>query len=226
MSSVRNRSWIPGVRHVLAKGPLATTMTVATVAVGIPVLLARGLERRTPRLRDDFVAWLVGDPALAIAAGLAVGGVRGDRTALPEPRTVLASAPAAWVFPAGFLAFGFWQLRREEAVGLYSAEQSVAPTKLYHQFVTYPMLGALVSGPVVELFGGDSRGLVRKAAVLGFLSVWGLGLVYDASHPKLGHAPVRWRGLAPAPLARPWPTNSITLRVNNSKHPNHDLEVY
>ena len=146
-----------------------------------------------------------GDPLLAVAAGLAVW-LTGSRT--PHGLT----GPAAGVVAvAVMLLFGLAQWRDELRRGYYTRAQAVAPTKIWHQLVVYPVLGYwLWTAGIGGLSApGGAAVWAGKAVLLALVGVWAAANVYDRRHPKLGHPPFDWRLVRPWP--RPWAAESQTL---------------
>jgi O-antigen/teichoic acid export membrane protein len=112
------------------------------------------------------------------------------------------------------LLFGLVQWRDELRRGYYTAAQAVAPTKIWHQVVVYPVLGywlwtAGIGG--LSAPGGTAAWAVwaGKALLVALTGIWVATNVYDRRHPKLGHPPFDWRRVRPRP--RPWAAESQTL---------------
>jgi len=197
--------YLPVLGAALRHGPWIAGLCAFAVTPGALIVIARLLERRWLVPREQFAAVAYGDPLLAVATGLAVG-LTGSRT--PHGLT----GPAAGVVAVAVtLLFGLAQWRDELRRGYYTRAQAVAPTKIWHQLVVYPVLGywlwtAGIGGLSVT---GGAAVWAGKALLLALLGVWAATNVYDRRHPKLGHPPFDWRRVRPWP--RPWPAESQTL---------------
>jgi len=167
--------------------PALLALTAFAVSPGVHLLASPFLERRRVTWRDDYAAVLIGDPLLALAAGLAasISGPGGPR-----------GWPASWIagcaWLAGGWAFGAWQSRLELAAGRYTLGQILSPTKLWHQFIVYPLLGYWVTA--AEWSGLGSAGTpahrVQAAAIIACTIAWAT-LVWNAlRHPKTGHGTI------------------------------------
>jgi hypothetical protein len=195
----------------LRHGPLiAALASLAVTPVGY-ALVALVLERRILRPASEFVAVSCGDPLLAVAIGLGVWLLDG------RPPAGIASPPAGMVNLAVWLGFGLWQWRDEVRTGFYTRDQALAPTKIWHQLVVYPVLGywtwvACVGGLLAPA-GGRATAIVvaGKAGIAACIAAWILTVFYDRRHPRLGHPPYDWRRLRPRP--KPWPPQSTSLRI-------------
>ena len=197
--------YLPVLGAALRHGPWIAGLCAFAVTPGALIVIARLLERRWLVPREQFAAVAYGDPLLAVATGLAVG-LTGSRT--PHGLT----GPAAGVVAVTVtLLFGLAQWRDELRRGYYTRAQAVAPTKIWHQLVVYPVLGywlwtAGIGGLSVT---GGAAVWVGKVLLLALLGVWAATNVYDRRHPKLGHPPFDWRRVRPWP--RPWAAESQTL---------------
>jgi hypothetical protein len=179
--------------------PALLALAAVAVAPGAHLLASPLLEARRVTWRDDYAAVLVGDPLLALAAGLAAsmsppGGPRGWPTSW--------MAGCAWL--AGGWTFGLCQSRHELAAGRYTLGQILSPTKLWHQFVVYPLLGYWVTAAEWSGLGaaGTPAHRLQAATVIACTATWAV-LAWDAvRHPKPGHGtldPTRLRKI----LSRP-----------------------
>ena len=195
--------YLPVLGAALRHGPWVAGACAFAVTPGSLVVLARLLERRWLVPGEQFTAVTYGDPALAITVGLGVS-LAGTRS----PHGV-TGAFAGWVTVAVLLLFGLAQWRGELRRGYYTRAQAMAPTKIWHQVVIYPVMGYWVW---TSCLGGLSAGgsWVAKVLLVAFLGVWVATNVYDRGHPKLGHPPFDWRH--GRPQARPWAAESQTLR--------------
>jgi len=120
--------------------PVLLALTALIIAPGVHLLLSPLLEGRKVTWRDDYAAVLVGDPLLAVAVGFAANLCR---PAGPYGFPASWAAGCAWI--AGGWAFGLWQSHHELSTGRYSRAQTLSLTKLWHQFVVYPVLGYQMS---------------------------------------------------------------------------------
>jgi len=212
--------YLPVLGAALRHGPWIAGVCAFAVTPGILVVIARVLERRWLVPREQFTAVVYGDPLLAAAVGLGVW-LAGPRT--PHGLTGPAAGVAVMVLT---LAFGLAQWRDELRRGYYTRAQAVAPTKIWHQIVVYPVLGYWVwtagigglsapggaPGAAAGLAApGGAAGWAGKALLLAFVGVWAAANVYDRCHPKLGHPPFDWHHGRPCP--RPWAAESETLRA-------------
>ncbi|WP_280716894.1 hypothetical protein [Kitasatospora sp. MAP5-34] len=209
-----NRSWLPGLGEALGHGPWVAAAAAVAVTPGAMWILALLLERRWMGTREGFVAVLLGDPLLAVAVGLGVQRMRGAPPTGPaDPRFA-----SAWL--VGCLGFGLLQWHTELRHGFFTREQALAPTKIWHQLVVYPLLGywlwTSVIGGLAAPGAGPADITVRALVILCVLA-WLATNGYDRRHPKLGHPPYDWRRLRPRP--RPWPATSTTLRAYRDTEP-------
>jgi hypothetical protein len=197
--------YLPVLGAALRHGPWVAGLCAFAVTPGALVVIARVLERRWLVPREQFTAVTYGDPLLAVVAGLAVW-LTGSRT--PHGLTGPAAGLAV---VAGGLLFGLAQWRDELRRGYYTPAQAVAPTKIWHQLVVYPVLGYwLWTAGIGGLSAPGGTGVwAGKALLLAFTGVWAATNVYDRRHPKLGHPPFDWHRVRPWP--RPWAAESQTL---------------
>jgi len=197
--------YLPVLGAALQHGPWIAGLCTFAVTPGALVVIARGLERRWLIPREQFTAVTYGDPLLAVAAGLGVWLI-GSRT--PHGLTGPVAGVVAVVVT---LVFGLAQWRDELRRRYYTPAQAVAPTKIWHQLVVYPVLGywlwtAGIGGLSVAGGAGVWAG---KALLVVLVGAWAAANVYDRRHPKLGHPPFDWRRVRPWP--RPWAPESATL---------------
>jgi hypothetical protein len=167
--------------------PVLLALTALIIAPGVHLLLSPLLEGRKVTWRDDYAAVLVGDPLLAVAAGFAANLCR---PAGPHGFPASWAAGCAWI--AGGWAFGLWQSRHELSTGRYSRAQTLSPTKLWHQFVVYPVLGYWVTATEWSAYGATwadptTSRIIQVALVIAATGTW-VVLAADAiRRPKLGH---------------------------------------
>ena len=175
--------------------PLRVAATAAVITPGMHLLLSTLVERRRMTWSTEYPAVTVGDPLLAVAAGLATHAAGVDAVL----RSPMLRRPLAPVLVGGGVLFGAWQLRDELRRGVYSRQQAFSPSKLWHQFVVYPTLAPLVSGSVLTAVAaatapGAGRGR-RVAAGLALAGVagWGLLAIEAIRNPSQGHGSFDWR---------------------------------
>jgi hypothetical protein len=164
--------------------PVLFALTALAVTPGVHLLASPLLEGRTVTWRDDYAAVLVGDPLLALAAGLGAslsqpGGPRGWPTSWV--------AGCAWL--VGGWTFGSWQSRHEFVTGRYTLGQILSPTKLWHQFVVYPLLGYWVTAADLPGLGAADTlpDRLQAAAVIASTAAWAALACHAVRHPKPGH---------------------------------------
>jgi hypothetical protein len=197
----------PGLGLVLDAPPLAAFAIAFAITPGIPFLMSLIVERRLMRPARDYLAMLLGDPALAVSVGV---GALAAGIPLPDWAAILIGTPLALVPAVVGLGFGLLQWRVELRTGFYTRRQAFSPTKIYHQLVIYPVMGVIVTATMWRQLAVGSP--LATAIVLGGLAIWGACLAWDARHPKLGHVPFDWsRG---RPVERSWAADSVTLRVD------------
>jgi hypothetical protein len=187
MGGVTGTGWGDVGRPALRRGLLCWV-----VSPGMHLLLSLLVERRRVTWATEYPAVLVGDTALAVAAGLGrwAGGPVDD--AAPWRRRVRGTAAV------GGLLFGVWQLRREVRTGAFPPAVAFGPTKLWHQFVTYPVLSGLVAVPLLDgtraALRPDADRAARVAVAAGWACVvlWALLVVEAWHHPRPAHG--SWPG--------------------------------
>jgi hypothetical protein len=200
--------YLPVLGDALRHGPWVAGLCVFAVTPGALIVIALVLERRWLVPGEQFTAVAYGDPLLAVAAGLGIW------LAGPRPPHGLTGPAAGIMAVVLTLLFGLAQWRDELRRGYYTPAQAVAPTKIWHQVVVYPVLGywlwtAGIGG--LSAPGGAAAWAVwaGKTLLLALTGIWVAANVYDRRHPKLGHPPFDWRRLRPWP--RPWAAESQTL---------------
>ncbi len=204
----RNRRYLPWIGAAISHGPRAALAASLAVTPGAVWMLALVLERRRIGLRGEFTALALGDPLLAVALALGVRQMGG------RPPSGLAARRYGLVSMTGWLGFGLLQWRAELRDGYFTREQAMAPTKIWHQLVVYPLLGywlwtALVAALTAR--GAERGGRAPQVAMLACVTAWIVANGYDRRRPKLGHPPYEWRRLRPR--TGPWPATSTTLRA-------------
>ena len=189
--------YLPVLGAALRHGPWVAGLCAFAVTPGALIVIALVLERRWLVPGEQFAAVAYGDPLLAVAAGL------GTWLAGPRPPHGL-TGPAAGVTAVVLgLLFGLAQWRDELRRGYYTPAQAVAPTKIWHQVVVYPVLGYwLWTAGIGGLSApGGAAVWAGKALLLALTGIWVATNVYDRRHPKLGHPPFDWRRAAAAAAA-------------------------
>lgn len=167
------------VRGALFAG--LTSLMVSPVGLAVIVVF---VERRRFVLGDQYLAFLVGDVLLAVAVTIGFA--------------VRAGRPVwSWwlLLPiAAGLVFGLWQLQHEVAVGIYTTGEAHSPSKLWHQFICYPALAALVSRSVWFAWGRWTPLMLMGLLVTGWVAL----NVWDRTHPKDPHADFTWSAPPPS----------------------------
>jgi hypothetical protein len=164
--------------------PLLLTLTAFAVAPGVHLLASPLLEGRKVTWHDDYAAVLIGDPLLALAVGL---GASMSQPSGPH------GWPASWVAGCAWLVggwtFGLWQSRHEFVTGRYTLGQILSPTKLWHQFVVYPLLGYWVTAADLPGLGAADTlaDRLQAAAVIACTAAWAALACHAVRHPKPGH---------------------------------------
>ena len=188
----------------LRYGDVFALLACLFVTTGSMLLLGLVLERRWLRPRVMPPAFTIGDPALAIgiSAGVHIIGPHRPCGIIGPPGQITACA--LW------FVFGLWQWRAEITAKIYTRQQALSPTKIWHQLVICPCLGTW--GLVATVGGLMNAGRNAAAVVLmaGCLAVWAGTWVHNVRHPRLGHPPYDWGHLRPA--RRRWGEESRTLR--------------
>jgi hypothetical protein len=167
--------------------PALLALTAVSIAPGVHLLLSPLLEARQVTWRDDYAAVLVGDPLLAVAIGVAASL---SRPTGPHGFPASWAAGGAWI--AGGWAFGLWQSRHELRTGRYSRAQTLGPTKLWHQFVVYPVLGYWVTATEWSAFGvvrtaPTTSRVIEAALVIAATGTWAVLAADAIRRPKIGH---------------------------------------
>lgn len=182
----------PIIGAPLVWGPGWLAFAIFIVSPGFHLLASPLLERRRVTWKDDYPAVLVGDPLLALSASGGLWLADGDLLWIAGAGGAVAAMLAGWLF-------GWWQTRVEVRQGRYTRRQAFAPTKLWHQYVVYPVLGYLVTASVMSGFAHAGRAPVIAAFVAAGVLTWA-ALALDAiRHPRVGHGEFDWRRLRAHP---------------------------
>lgn len=200
------------VLETLKQGPLVAYLCAIAVTPLALILLALGVERRPFDFSEHCRAFIVGDPFLA---GVVPLGAIAWRTS--GRRDMPVNQAWSWVIITASLLFGYWQLRQELATNRYSTQQVLAPSKLFHQFVVYPVFALLlIAATILIAESWADRPWITVVAVALFV-LWAALLRYDSRHPRLCHPPFNWRLVRSH--VEPWPDDSVTLAAYNNKVP-------
>jgi hypothetical protein len=180
-------SVLPFLGDPLRWSPVLLALTAVIIAPGVHLLLSPLLESRKVTWRDDYAAVLIGDPLLAVAAGFAANV---SRPAGPHGFPASWAAGCAWI--AGGWAFGLWQSHHELATRRYSRAQILSPTKLWHQFVVYPLLGYWVTAAEWSAYGATwatptTSRIVQVTVIIASTGTWAVLAADAIRRPKLGH---------------------------------------
>jgi hypothetical protein len=175
---------LPVLGAPLHWNPLLLALTALAVSPGIHLLASPLLEGRKVTWHDDYLAVLIGDPLLALAVGLSA-----SMSGPGGPRGWPASWAAGCAWLAGGWTFGWWQSRQELRAGRYTRGQILSPTKLWHQFIVYPLLGYWVTA--AEWSGLSAAATparhLQAAAVIACTTTWMILAWRAIRHPKPGH---------------------------------------
>lgn len=181
---------------LLTLSPVALVVALMAITPGFHLAATLLIERRRWRWADEYPAVLIGDPALALAAafGLALDPAAARGSLLADPVTQALAIGAA-------LGFGWWQAAHELRQGRYVRAQIFAPSKLWHQFIVYPVLGWTTTTatlpPVLQTSLAEPRHLVVAAVIIGLITIWGILAVDALLVWRLGHGGFDWRHLRP-----------------------------
>ena len=192
-------SWPAVTAPLLDNGPAVAFLAAFAISPGMHVFLALALERRLIRPSEQFTALIFGDPLLCFACGLGAALASGH---VPGP-VRFAATPAAIVLSAVlWLLFGLWQWYTEWRTGFYTTAQALAPTKIWHQLIVYPVFGTLVTfsclaGLATPPGGHPAIRLIMKMFMAACALAWALMNIYDRRHPRYGHPPFDWRHIRP-----------------------------
>lgn len=142
------------------------------------ILLVLFVERRPFVAKDQFLTFLIGDIFLAVAVFM--GAALGHSEMFFN----------GWLLVPVLIgvSFGWWQTRFDINRGMYSVAQSWSPSKLWHQFVIYPLVGALVTGAVMSASVDTTAFMLTLIPLL----VWTALHFYDAKNPKMPHIDFHW----------------------------------
>lgn len=180
-------STLPLLGAALHWPPALLALAAIIIAPGVHLLLSALLEGRKVSWRDDYAAVLIGDPLLAVAIGFAASI---SRPAGPHGFPASWAAGCAWI--AGGWAFGLWQSRHERVTGRYSRAQILSPTKLWHQFIVYPVLGYWVTATEWSAYGAlgaapTTSRIIQATLVIACTGTWAVLAADAIRRPKSGH---------------------------------------
>lgn len=181
---------LPVLGAPLTWPPAAFLLLLLVVTPGVHLVASPLVEDRKVTWTDDYPAVLVGDPALAVAcaAGLWLADGRLLWTAAP-PWALLSLALA--------VAYGWWQTRAEIAEGRYTRAQAYSPTKLYHQYIVYPLVGYWGFNAVAAGTSNLSRSPLAATVMAVGVAVWAATVVDAVRHPRVGHGSWDWATRSP-----------------------------
>lgn len=180
--------------RLLTGSPVRLTALCAAITPGAHLLVSALVEKRAVTWANDYPAVLIGDPLLAITAGVAASAARPNVLA----DSALTTIPVVTATLAGGALFGGWQLNRELREGRYTPSQAFSPSKLWHQFIVYPVLPNLVLPPVIAVTKGalaaESTKLQRRAALFAWtgVAIWAALTAEAIAHPRQGHGAYDW----------------------------------
>src|SRR5690348_15835751 len=140
-------------------------------ASGVMLLLVLILERRWLEPKDMALAFTFGDPALAvgIASGIRILGTH---------RSCVIIGPVGQLASGGaWLVFGLWQWRAELTAKIYTRQQALSPTKIWHQVVIYPALGPWSFLAFTVALTNVGRNPEAVAVMMTWLTIWAGTLV-------------------------------------------------
>jgi hypothetical protein len=158
------------------------------------------------RFRDYNYAVTIGDPGLAFGALAGWWAIRLSQGRVEVPR----GWPAVSLVLG--IAAGARQMAEESTQNYYSRSQFFSPSKLFHQFVVFPVVGTMMI---------SSLGLCVRAwpASPGPAFLWATSAVWwlwwmkvDTGHLRLSHNPFNWHRLRTEP--EPWVETSLTLQAH------------
>lgn len=197
----------------LTHGPwVALGSALLVTPIGL-ILIAGVFERRLLRPREQYFAFILGDPLLAtaVAAFVSINTPKVLASSNVTRPVVLDLVAAVW------LTFGLWQWKHEIHRGAYNTAQALSPSKIWHQLIIYPLLGVWLWSAILTSAPHWAAHPLPAGAAICCLATWAMLLAYDSSHIKLGHAPYDWHHLRQAP--KPWDADSTTLRAHGLNNP-------
>jgi hypothetical protein len=181
------------IRDFLASAPGQAALA-AMISPGVHLLLSVVVERRRIDRTTEYPAVIIGDPLLAVATGLAAA-VCGPQ---PLAASRLRHRPWAPVISVAMLAFGAWQARDEVRRGVFTREQALSPTKLWHQFVVYPTLTVLAPSAVFAATAeavkptATRRQRATTAVAWGCVATWAILTLEAFGRPRPAHSAFDW----------------------------------
>lgn len=197
----------------MTHGPwVALGAALLVTPIGL-ILIAGVFERRLLRPREQYFAFILGDPLLATAVAVLVS--------INTPKALASSnvtrPVVLYVVAAVWLTFGLWQWRHEVRRGVYNIAQALSPSKIWHQLIIYPLLGVWLWSAILTSAPHWVAHPLPAGVAICCLVTWAMLLAHDSSDVKLGHAPYDWPHLRQAP--KPWDADSTTLRAHGLNHP-------
>lgn len=199
---------VPSLVRLLTTSPSRITVTIATITPGVHLVVSPLIERRRVTWATDYPAVLIGDPLLAVSAGLAAAAAGPQAL---SSSVLVRCALVSLVVTSSWL-FGAWQIRNELRRRVYIRQQAFSPSKLWHQFVVYPTLSTIVPCTVLTATAASvsatSSPIQRAQTGLAWVGVFAwAGLTVDAiRYPRQGHGAFDWlrlRAVTVSPAQRP-----------------------
>jgi hypothetical protein len=166
------------LRHVAIIASAAAVIVSPVAGILLCVLV----ERRPFRLREQYLAFAIGDIGLAVGIGAGAHVLDGATPRIP------ALLPVALVVVG--LVVGVVQGIHDVTSGRYTRGQVMSPTKLWHQLVVLPM--ALCWVPVSVIAIVLARNWLALTIWTGGIVMWLALMIYDRFHPKAAHVEAFW----------------------------------
>ena len=163
---------------------------------GATNLIALLVESRTEMLlhpSGQYKAFYYGDLICLPGAVLAIWYLGRSKSRVPN-----LSHKWWWhSFWFGFgLAYGIWWHRVDAHSGFYTRSQMLSPTKLYHDFVVFPLYIYILTSAGIPAFGWPKewkQGWKWRVVLVVLLAAFGALNYYDALHrPRHGHINFDW----------------------------------
>lgn len=161
--------------------PLVLAVGILAMTLGAHLFLSIIIERRRVSWATEYPAMTLGDPVLALGCGLAA--------ASNPPSGWPAGAHAGLVILASGVVFGACQSHWEHQRGRYTLAQIWGPSKLWHQFVVYPIVGHWVIASMVSgiRFSGEPSEIQLGVLAIACLLFWAATVIHAATSSRQGH---------------------------------------
>lgn len=153
----------------------ATSLLVTHAGLALIIIF---WEKRRFVLRERTMAFLIGD--IFLAAAIFTGAMSREDERFFHPWLLTMFIPA--------ILFGYWQIHYEVRCGHHSSAQAWSPSKLYHQFIIYPVVLSLLVGAATVAWG-DWTALAAMSAMW---SVWAVLNMRDKRIRKSTHIEYEW----------------------------------